>query len=266
MNRIMRILFLGNNRIAWQLAGWLRDQGDDIVGVILHPPDRRRFGDEIISAAAVDATRIFDGSRLREPETLATIRALRPEIGISVLFGYLLRQEFLDLLPAGCLNVHPSLLPYNRGAYPNVWSIVERTPAGVTLHYIDAGVDTGDIVSQKEVPVDAVDTGASLYRKLEQAGVELFQATWPLVRIGQATRLPQQPGEGTYHRVADVATIDEIDLDSTYTARELIDRIRARTFPPYRGTYIVVGGRRIYLGLELVDEADVESNQYGTVS
>jgi methionyl-tRNA formyltransferase len=262
----MRILFLGNNRIACQLADWLRQQGEEIVGLALHPGERRRFGDEIIRAAEVDATCIFDGSRLREPETLAAIRDLRPEIGVSILFGYLLRQEFLDLLPAGCLNLHPSLLPYNRGAYPNVWSIVERTPAGVTLHYVDTGIDTGDIVAQREVPVDAVDTGASLYCKLEEACLELFQETWPLIRTGQASRLPQRPGEGTYHRVADVAMIDEIDLDHTYTARELIDRIRARTFPPYPGTYIVVEGRKKYLRLAIVDETDLECTQHGTVS
>jgi methionyl-tRNA formyltransferase len=249
----MRILFLGNNRVACEIAAWLRAQGEEIVGLVLHPEGRRKFGDEIIQAAGVPRERVFDGARLREPETLAAIRALEPEIGLSVLFGYIVRPEFLALLPAGCVNLHPSLLPYNRGAYPNVWSIVEGTPAGVTLHYIDPGVDTGDIIAQQEVAVEPVDTSATLYEKLERASVELFQATWPAIRAGAAPRTPQ-PAGGTSHRVRDVERIDEIRLDETYTGRELIDRLRGRTFPPYKGAYFKADDRKVYLRLELTYE------------
>jgi methionyl-tRNA formyltransferase len=173
-------------------------------------------------------------------------------MGVSVLFGYILRAPFLSLFPRGIVNLHPAFLPYNRGAYPNVWSIVERTPAGATLHYVDAGVDTGDIVSQATVPVSQTDTGATLYSRLEQAAFALFRDTWPRLRAGDAPRVPQPPG-GTSHRVADVARIDAIDLDHSYRARDLIDILRARTFPPYSGAYFEVDGRRVYMRLELAE-------------
>jgi methionyl-tRNA formyltransferase len=191
---------------------------------------------------------------LRKRAVLEDIRALKPDLGVSAFFGYLLRRGFLDLLPAGCINVHPAFLPYNRGAYPNVWSIIERTPAGVTIHYLDEGVDTGDIIAQVEVPIEPVDTGESLYRKLERAALELFKQTGPLIRSGEAPRLPQPRQEGTSHRVRDVERVDRIELDRTYTARELIDLLRARTFPPYPGAYFWSAGRKVYLRLQLLEE------------
>ena len=96
------------------------------------PPHKRKYGDEIIRGAQVSPAHIFDGSRLRQTEVLQAIKALQPDIGLSVLFGYILRPECLDLFPAGVVNLHPAYLPFNRGVYPNVWSIVEGTPSGVT--------------------------------------------------------------------------------------------------------------------------------------
>jgi methionyl-tRNA formyltransferase len=253
----MRVLFLGNNWVAWQLARCLREQGDGIVGLVLHPAERRTYGEQIVAASGVSAYRVFEGPELGRPETLRAIASLEPEIGVSALFGYILRRECLDLFPSGCINVHPALLPWNRGAYPNVWSLVDGTPAGATIHYVDEGVDTGDIIAQREVSVEPTDTGESLYRRLERACVELFRETWPRIRSGDVSRTPQDKAAGTTHRVRDVRVIDEIVPDRLYPARELIDRIRARTFIGYQGAYIRVGGKKVYLRLGLLDEDDI---------
>jgi methionyl-tRNA formyltransferase len=247
----MRVLFFGNNWVGWQIVNWLRLRDEEIVGLVMHPPERRKYGVELIHSAGVDPTCLFDGSRLSDVGVVAAIQELKPDIGISAFFGYILRRDILDLMPGGCINIHPGLLPYNRGAYPNVWSIVERTPAGVTIHYMDVGIDTGPIVAQQRVPVEPVDTGERLYQKLELASVELFQASWPLIRAGSPPRAPQRQAAGTYHRVRDVEQIDEIDLDRTYTARELIDIIRARTFAAYPGAYFRDEQRKIFVGLQL---------------
>lgn len=254
----MQVLYFANNWTGWQIARCLRERGEEIVALVLHPAATRTHGDDIIRSVDVGAERIFDGAALRRREVVDAIKDLKPDIGISVFFGYILDPELLGVPPHGCLNVHPGLLPYNRGTYPNVWSIVEGTPAGATIHYMDAGVDTGDVVAQREVAVTPLDTGQTLYRKLERACVELFSETWPLVRAGRVARVPQRPGVGTSHRPRDVEAIDEIELDRSYTARELIDRIRARTFPPYRGVYVRQGDRRVYLRLQLLDEHEVD--------
>ena len=252
----MRILFLGNNRVGWQVAEWLKKEGEDIVGLVLHPRAKQKFAEEITAAVNLSAGAVIDGSQLRKQQVIEAIRALQPDIGVSALFGYILQPAILEMMPAGCVNIHPSLLPYNRGAYPNVWSIIDGTPAGATIHYIDVGIDTGDIIAQRAVPVELTDTGASLYAKLEVACVDLFKETWPSIRSGHALRTPQVIEGGTAHKVQDIVGIDEINMDEIYRARDIINIIRARTFPPYRGAYIQEAGRKVYLRLELFAEED----------
>jgi methionyl-tRNA formyltransferase len=247
----MRIVYMGNNWVGWQVLEWLLDRGETLAGLIIHPESKQKFTDEMLAAANLPEDRVFDGSQLRQPEVIESIRALQPDLGLSILFDYILKPKFLDLFSQGVVNLHPSLLPYNRGQYPNVWSIVEGTPSGVTLHYIDQGIDTGDLIAQETVEVESVDTGKTLYHKLEQTSVALFQKMWPQIKSGSAPRQTQGGEEGTYHRTRDVEQIDSIDLDQTYRAGDLIDILRARTFPPYTGAYFEAGGRRVYMRLEL---------------
>ncbi|MGA7991374.1 MAG: formyltransferase family protein [Thermoanaerobaculia bacterium] len=243
------------------MASWLKGRGTEIVGVVVHPPERRRFAEEVVQSTGVEPSAVFDGSRLRKPGFVSGLRELNADIGVSVSFGYILAREVLEIFPAGCINVHTGFLPYNRGAYPNVWSIVDRTPAGVAIHYIDEGIDTGDIIARRELPVEPVDTGASLFEKLEGAALSLFQETWPLLLEGRAPRIHQNPSEGTCHRVADVARIDEIDLNRNYRAGDLIDVLRARSFAPHAGAFFQSGGRRVLLSLDLRYEGDDRVNE-----
>ncbi len=254
----MRIVCLVNNWVGWQVLEALREDGAEIVALVLHPKEKQSFAEEILSAAKLPAERIFCATQLSDPETLKALCALKPDLGLSIFWGSILRKPFLDMLPRGCLNLHPALLPYNRGAYPNVWSIIDGTPAGVTLHYVDEKVDTGDIVAQLSVPVSPDDTGKALYWRLEQACVKLFRQTWPQIKAGTLNRQPQEPHAGTHHRVKDVEKVDAIDLERMYRGRELIDLLRARTFPPHKGAYIEVDGKRIYLSLKLQVEGQEE--------
>lgn len=256
----MRVLYLANNRLGPLIAQQISDFGDEIVGLVMHPPAKQKFAEELLKSTKVDPSAIFDASRLREPSVLDRIAALRPDIGMSVFFGFLVRPDLLRLLPHGCINLHPALLPHNRGANPNVWSIVDRSPAGVTLHYMDEGIDTGDIIAQRHVPVDVVDTGESLQRNLEAACIDLFHDTWPLIRESTAVRKPQLKSAGTFHRLADLSKIDEIDLNQLYTARNLIDILRARTFPPYSGAYFWDNGRKVFIRLQLICEEGREES------
>jgi len=247
----MKIVYLANNFTGFKILEWLKKQGEQVVALFIHPPEKQKFAEEIIKIANVPSQNIFYGTELSQISVLNAISNLNPDIAISILFDYLLKKEFINLFPKGAVNLHPSYLPFNRGQYPNVWSIIEETPAGVTLHYIDEKVDTGDIIAQIEVPVEPIDTGETLYRKLEYASIDLFKKTWPLLKSGNAPRLKQDINAGTYHKTKDVEKIDNIELDRKYTAKELINIIRARTFPPYRGAYFKINGRKIYIRVEL---------------
>jgi len=253
----MRIIFFGNNWVGWKILQWLKEQNEEIVALVIHPEDKRKYGKEIIHCGDLTSACIFDGTQLNEINIKKRISDLRPSIGISAFFGYIISQELLDLIPNGCINIHPSFLPYNRGAYPNVWSIVEGTPAGASIHYINAKVDAGDIISQKKTPVDDVDTGESLYHKLEYTCLDLFKKTWPKIVDKDIHPIPQNPQNGTYHRVHDVERIDEIDLNRTYRAQDLINVIRARTFQPYPGAYYWSGKNKVYMRLQLLYEDEL---------
>ena len=251
------LLVLANNRVGLEVTRFLKKRGEEIAALVVHPEEKRKLGREIIDAAGLPPERVLDGSRLRAEETLAAIERLEPHLGVSALFDYLLAPELIALLPGGIVNIHPAYLPYNRGQYPNVWSIIEGTPAGVSLHFIDAGIDTGDLIAQEEVAVEPVDTGERLYRKLEAACLDIFREHWPAIREGRCGRKPQPREGGTYHRTRDVDRIDEVDLDREYPARKLIDLLRARTFPPYPGAYFRHEGKKVYLRLTLLHEDEL---------
>ncbi len=254
----MRIVCLCNNWVGWQVLQWLSDHGQEIAGIVVHPAESAKYLEQIQAVAERTGCLVLEDSSLAEPAGLERIRACGADMAVSVLFRKILRKPFLELFPKGCINLHPAFLPYNRGAYPNVWSIVDKTPAGVTLHYMDEGLDTGDVIAQEQVPVEITDTGGTLYRKLELAAVELFKRTWPAIESGAVQRDPQKARAGTCHRKSDVDSLDEIDLERKYRAEDLINILRARTFPPYSGAFFRHNGRKIYLRLELQDGEDGE--------
>jgi methionyl-tRNA formyltransferase len=258
---IMRIFYMGNNWVGWQILKWLIEEREDIVGIAVHPNPKSKYRHEMLNLVDLEPSCIFDSSNINRVETISSIRALQPSIGITVFFGYIISKDLLSLFPKGCINIHPSFLPYNRGAYPNVWSIVDGTLAGATLHYVDCGLDSGDIIAQKKVPVEPIDTGESLYHKLESMCVELFKEIWPMIRKGNAPRIPQMDRDGNSHRIRDVEMIDRIELDQSYKARQLIDIIRARSFPPYPGAYFMEGNRKVFMRLQLIFEEDLEKEK-----
>ena len=247
----MRILLLANNWVGWQVADWLLKKNENLVGAVLHPPERQRYGNELTALMAGHAVPVFFGSQLQSSDVIGTLGELDADLAVSIYFGYILKPSFISLFTKGVINLHPALLPYNKGAHPNVWSIVERTPAGVTLHYIDSGVDTGDILAQAPVAVEPIDTAKTLYHKLERASLKLFQSAWPSIKADKTVRTSQSKDVGTHHRTKDLEGLDCIDLEHLYTARELIDQLRARTFPPYPGAYFVVDGRKVHIRLAL---------------
>lgn len=250
----MRYILLGNGQVASTILDWLVENGEAPVGLVVHPDGQSRCRAELINTAQLASESIFDATTLRTAETLTAIRNLQPDLGISIFFDYILKKEFLSCFPFGCINVHPSLLPYNRGQYPNVWSIIEGTPSGVTMHYINEGIDTGDILSQEQVLVKSSDTGETLYRKLEAESVSLFKKTWPLFKKKEIQGKPQEGNSGTYHRTRDVQAIDEVFLDQEYFARDLLNLLRARTFPPHKGAYFVHEGKKVFMNLALEEE------------
>ena len=122
---------------------------------------------------------------------------------ISYGYRHIIRREILDKFPSKAINLHISYLPWNRGSDPNFWSFVEDTPKGVTIHYLDEGVGTGDIIVQKELSFDSNnETLATSYEKLQSAIQELFKKHWYDIKSGSYQR-QKQVGKGSSHKLKD---------------------------------------------------------------
>ena len=253
----MRVLLFLNNWNGLQVAKWLRRHNEEIVGLVLNKPGDQRFGSEILAALDMPADRVWLGHQVREPDVLAKISDLRPEIGVSASFAYLLKPEMIDVFSRGCINLHAAMLPFNGGWYTNVWPILDGTPAGATVHYIDSGVDSGDIIAQRETVVEPTETGGSLHEKITRDLIELFKENWPAIREGTNSRTPQDRSKATTHRKSEISEISRIDLDHIYQAGDLINLLRARTYLPYPSAYFIEEDKRTYVRIELLRENEL---------
>jgi methionyl-tRNA formyltransferase len=144
---------------------------------------------------------------------------------VSHGYRHILSEATLDRFPVA-INLHISYLPWNRGADPNFWSWLEDTPKGVTIHHVDAGIDTGDVIARREVGFEGDEwTLAASYARLQDELVDLFREVWPLVREGRAPRTPQE-GDGTFHRSAERARYDELLTEGWNTPVAELSRLR----------------------------------------
>lgn len=122
---------------------------------------------------------------------------------VSYGYKHILGAEIVETFWRRAINLHISLLPWNRGADPNLWSFLEDTPKGVTIHYIDFGIDTGDIIVQKRVSYLPDDTLRTSYNRLALEVENLFMQHWSDIRTGNIIATPQPKGQGSYHRSSD---------------------------------------------------------------
>jgi methionyl-tRNA formyltransferase len=144
-----------------------------------------------------------------EPLELPALEEMAPDLLVSHGYRRIIRPPVLERFPDRVVNLHISLLPYNRGTDPNLWSVLEDTPAGVSVHFVDEGVDTGDVIAQREVALADDETLATSYARLQEEMAALFRETWPAIRAGTAGRRPQT-GPATVHRAADRTAVEHL--------------------------------------------------------
>lgn len=137
-----------------------------------------------------------------EPVSRESVSADDIEAIVSFGHRHIVASDVLEAVDGRALNLHISLLPWNRGSDPNLWSWLENTPKGVTIHWMTAGLDKGDIAGQRVTALDAGSTLRATYDVLRAEIVELFADVWPAVVAGDGPRLAQPVG-GSYHRSSD---------------------------------------------------------------
>jgi methionyl-tRNA formyltransferase len=234
---------VGEACVNWLLANHLAD-----VALVITTTDNA------ISAAARKAgvaTAIFESSE----QIVALVRelGLAPELGLLLWWPRIIKSPLIGLPKNGFINTHPSLLPYNRGKHYNFWAIVEQAPFGVTLHLVDEGVDTGPILAQTSLDHGWEDTGETLYLRARTAVIDLVKATYPALRKGSIAPRPQVASQGSFHWKSELEPASRIALDATTTARDLLNRLRARTFPGYPGCRFYEDGRTYEVTVSIKD-------------
>lgn len=143
---------------------------------------------------------------------------------ISYGYRHILKRDVLDKFPDRAINLHISYLPWNRGADPNLWSFIEDTPKGVTIHYLDEGIDTGDIIAQKQVDFESAgETLATTYQKLHLEIQGLFKEYWSQIKMETCPRT-KQLGHGTFHKVKDKQAATHLLVDGWNTPIEDLER------------------------------------------
>lgn len=242
-----RVVFMGTPDFAVPALEALAD-AHQVVGVVTQP-DRpagrgQRLAPSPVKQAALErGLPLFQPQSLRTPEAVAQLAAWEPEVIVVAAFGQILRQDVLNLPPRshGCLNVHASLLPRWRGAAPVAAAILAGDAVtGVTIMLMDAGLDTGPILAQREEPIRPDDTRATLQERLALLGTELLIETLPPYLAGDLLPRPQ-PEEGVTY--AKQLRKEDGLLDWSLPAAELDRRVRALT--PWPGAFTMWRGRRL---------------------
>lgn len=255
-----RVLFMGTPAFAVPTLRAISDAGWPIVGVVCQPDKPVGRGQKLtpppVKELALErGLPVHQPAKIRNnPEFMALLRELAPDLILVVAYGKLLPQEVLDLPRHGCLNVHASLLPKYRGAAPIQWSIIRgETVTGVTLMKMDIGMDTGDMLAIAELPIDPADTTATLAPKLAELGARMAVADIPRWVAGELPPIPQDHAAAT---MAPMLSKDTGVLDWTQPARALADLVRG--VQPWPGAATTLAGQalKVQAAIALDEPAD----------
>jgi methionyl-tRNA formyltransferase len=243
----MLLVFCGTPRFAVPTLEKLVEAGHSVPLVVTQPDRPRGRGMDVAVSPVKDAaTRL--GIAVLQPDTIknnaefrSQLAALTPDAIIVVGYGRIIPQWMIDLPRLGNLNLHGSLLPKYRGAAPIQWAIANgESVTGVTTMRIDAGLDTGDILMQREFPIRPEDTAETLGPKLASIGAELMVETLRGLEIGQVGPTPQDHAQAT---LAPILKKEDGRMDFSRSARDLFNRLRG--FQPWPGAFTIFKGKTL---------------------
>lgn len=241
----MRLIFIGSGEIGVPtLEGLAR--AHNVLAVFTRPDRPAGRGQRpqptpVKEAALRLGLSLYQPESVKSPESLELIRGLRPEFIIVAAYGEILSKELLAIPERGAINLHASLLPKYRGAAPIQWAIIRgEKETGITTFLMDEGMDTGQILLQRAIPIEEDDTAGSLYGKLAQLGAEVMLATLEGLERGTLKPRPQDHSQATY---APKIKKEMGKLDWTRPGRELFNLIRGLNPDP--GAYTFFRGKRL---------------------
>ena len=249
MSQALHLVFCGTPRFAVPTLEKLAASGFKILLVVTQPDRPKGRGLELMPSP-VKQSALQLGVAITQPDRIKTndefraqLSALKPDAIVVVGYGRIIPQWMLDLPPLGNINLHASLLPKYRGAAPVQWAIARgETVTGVTTMRIDAGLDTGDILLQREWPIAADDTAETMAPRLAAIGAELTVETMRGLHAGSIHPRPQDHTQAT---LAPILKKTDGLADFSLSAAEIFNRIRG--FQPWPGAYTKFRGKTLQI-------------------
>lgn len=244
----MRIVFMGTPDFSVPTLEALVKGGHQVAAVVTQPDKPKGRGKSVLMTPVKEkaielSIPVYQPVKVRDPEFLEVLKGLEPDVIVVVAFGQILPKAVLELPKYGCVNVHASLLPKYRGAAPIQWAVIDgEKVSGVTTMLMDEGLDTGDMLEVKEIPLDEKETGGSLFDKLSRLGGELILSTLENLEDGTIVRTPQ--GEsGTGYAKMLKKSMGEIDwsMDAVKIERLI------RGLNPWPSAYTSLNGKTLKL-------------------
>jgi methionyl-tRNA formyltransferase len=236
---VLRIVFMGTPGLARaSLQALLDEAGFEVVAAVTQPdrPKGRALKlqpSPVKELALLAHVPVLQPERARNEDFLQQLRGLAPELIAVAAFGQILPQAVLDLPRLGCLNVHTSLLPKYRGAGPIQWAIINgETETGVTIMKMDAGLDTGGILSQERTPIAPEDNADTLHDRLAEMGAALLVRTIRACVVGGVQAQPQ-PAQGISY--APKVKKQDGQIDWNQSAQAILNRVRG--LMPWPGAF-----------------------------
>jgi methionyl-tRNA formyltransferase len=245
-----RLIFMGYHNVGYfclkALIEMCRDFGDEIAAVVTHAdnPQENIWFASVRDLAFQHHLPVYQPEDPNDPAFVVAMRRLQPDFLFSCYYRHMLKKPLLDLPKLGALNIHGSLLPKYRGRVPVNWVLVHgESETGMTLHYMAEKADRGDMVGQKRVLITPEDTAFTLFAKMTVAAAELLRDTYPLLRAGQALRLPQDHSQASYFGGRGP---EDGRILWTKPAPEIYNLVRAVTHP-YPGAFTNLSGRKLFV-------------------
>ena len=247
MSQSLNLVFCGTPRFAVPTLERLVEAGFRIQLVVTQPDKPRGRGMEV-SPSPVKKRALELGLPVVQPDKIknneefrARLSTLKPESIVVVGYGRIIPQWMIDLPPLGNINLHGSLLPKYRGAAPIQWAIAcGETVTGVTTMKIDSGLDTGDVLLQKEIPIEPTDTADTLAPRMATIGADLVRETLHGLKAGTVHPTPQ---DNSKTNLAPILKKEDGEIDFHRSAEEIYNRLRG--FQPWPGAYTSFRGKSL---------------------
>ena len=224
----MRIVFMGTPDFAEESLRALLEAGEDVVAVFTQPdkPRGRGMRESFSPVKALAAERgipVYQPVTFKDGAATELLRTLAPELLVVVAYGRILPQAFLDVAKYGSINVHGSLLPKYRGAAPIQWAVLNGDKTtGVSVQYMAAAMDAGDVIAARETEIGEFETSGELFDRLKTLGAELLAETVRKIASGSVIRVPQNEADATYTKMLD-KNMSPIDWNKS--PREIVKHI-----------------------------------------